>query len=88
MAEIFVPTLHTFAMGNTFTGSNGNFRYKITPNITKRSAKDVDMENSSIDAEYWLGPFCYEKSQIQDKQNFPMSEDGRKAMKQWLESFA
>ena len=31
MQEIYIPTLHTFAMKNTFTGSCGLFRFKITP---------------------------------------------------------
>ena len=28
MAEIFLPTLHTFAMNNIFTGSCGLFRFR------------------------------------------------------------
>ena len=36
MPEIFIPTLHTFAMGNTFTGSCGMFRFKAVPNIVKK----------------------------------------------------
>ena len=35
MNELFIPTLHTFAMNNPFTGSKGAFRFKITPDVTK-----------------------------------------------------
>ena len=28
MAELFLPTLHTFAMNNPFTGSCGLFRFR------------------------------------------------------------
>ena len=56
MAELFIPTLHTFAMNNIFTGSCGPFRFKAKPNIVK-NGREVDM-----------------------------SEDGRLAMKSWLES--
>jgi hypothetical protein len=43
------------------------------------------MAESSITAKFWHGIFCYEKSTIEGEQTFPMSEEGRAAMKQWLE---
>jgi len=85
MAELFIPTLHTFAMNNIFTGSSGAFRFRAAPQVVKKNAKEVDMEASSIFVEYWHGPFCYEKSQMEGQNTFPMSEEGRLAMKAWLE---
>ena len=85
MAELFIPTLHTFAMENIFTGSCGAFRFRAAPTVVKKTPKEVDMEASSITAEYWHGPFCYEKSEMEGKETFPMSEEGRLALKQWLE---
>ena len=85
MADIFIPTLHTFAMKNTFTGSCGMLRFKITPNVVKKEkSKEVDMDASSIDVEIWRGLFCYEKSEILDKRNFTMSEAGREAILAYL----
>lgn len=86
MADIYLPTLHAFAMDNTFTGSCGALRFKIVPNVVKLTAKEVDMENSTISAEFWHGPFCHEKSQMEGQATFPMSEEGRAALKVWLES--
>jgi len=86
MKEVFVPTLHTFAMNNSFTGSCGNFRFKAVPTVVMKTPKEVDMEASSITAEFWHGLFCYEKSQMEGKETFPMSEEGRMALKAWLES--
>ena len=83
MTEIFLPTLHTFAMQNIFTGSRGNLRFKITPDISK-NGKEVDFAGSSMLVEYWHGPFCYEKSEILGQETFPLSEEGRTAMLQWL----
>jgi hypothetical protein len=83
---LYIPTLHSFAMNNLFTGSCGPFRFRIVPNVVKRNAKEVDMEASSMIAEYWHGQFCYEKSQMEGKQEFPMSEEGRAAMLAWLEA--
>ncbi len=85
MADLFIPTLHTFAMENSFTGSCGAFRFMITPTVEKFPSKEVDMENSSIKAEFWHGEFCYEKSEMEGQKVFPMSQEGRLAMKQWLE---
>ena len=85
MAELFLPTLHTFAMKNTFTGSFGALRFKVVPEVVMATPKEVDMENSSITVEYCHGPFCYEKSEMEGKETFPMSEEGRLAMKKFLE---
>lgn len=86
MDRLFIPTLHSFAMGNTFTGSCGAFRFKAEPKVEKLSQKEVDFANSAILAEFWHGPYCYELSQKEGKQEFPMSEEGLAAMKAWLES--
>ena len=86
VSEIFLPTLHTFAMENTFTGSCGNLRFKIVPRVEKRTPKEVDMEKSEIFVECWHGKLCYEKSQMEESASFPMTEEGRLALKTWLES--
>ena len=85
MAELFLPTLHTFAMNNSFTGSMGPLRFLIVPEVVMATAKEVDMEASSITVEYWHGLLCYEKSEMEGTQTFPMSEEGRLAMKKFLE---
>lgn len=88
MPDIFIPTLHTFAMDNVFTGSCGPFRFRIAPNVVMLTQKEVDLEASSMLAEFWRGPLCYEKSQIEGARTFPMNEQGRLEMKAWLENNA
>lgn len=88
MADIFIPTLHTFENGNSFTGSCGLLRFRIVPEVVMATPKEVDMAASSVSAEFWHGEWCYELSQIEQKQTFPMSEEGRAAMKAWLEAQA
>ena len=85
MAELFLPTLHTFAMNNIFTGSCGMFRFRAKPEVVKATPKEVDFEQSTICCEFWHGLYCYEKSTIEGKQSFPMTEEGRLAMQKWLE---
>jgi hypothetical protein len=85
MEELFIPTLHTFAMKNEFTGSRGLFRFRVKPDVVMATPKEVDFQQSSIHCEFWHGPFCYEKSTMEGEADFPMSEEGRLAMKAWLE---
>ena len=86
MADLYLPTLHSFAMKNPFTGSCGLFRFRITPNVEMATPKEVDFEKSTMTAEIWHGLFCYEKSTVEDSRIFPMSDEGRLEMKQWLEA--
>ena len=86
MEKIFVPTLHTFAMNNIFTGSNGLFRFRAVPNVVMLNPKEVDFNESTIFVEFWHGLFCYEKSEMEGQETFPLTEEGRSAMIAWLES--
>ncbi len=85
MAELYLPTVHAFAMNNVFTGSCGMLRFRAAPNVVMATAKEVDFEASSITLEYWHGLFCYEKSEMEGSESFPMSEEGRQAMLKFLE---
>ena len=86
MKEVFLPTLHWFAMTNLFTGSCGEFRFRAKPNVVMATAKEVDFDQSTITAEFWHGLYCYEKSEMEGSATFPMTEEGLLEMKHWLES--
>lgn len=86
MTEVFLPTLHWFAMNNLFTGSSGEFRFRAKPNVIMATSKEVDFEQSTIHVEFWHGPYCYEKSEMEGEKTFPMKEEGLSEMKNWLES--
>ena len=78
--EIFLPTLHTFENNNIFTGSCGLLRFRIAPTVVMATPKEVDLAASSIH-----GELCYELSEMEQERTFPMSDEGRAAMQQWLE---
>lgn len=86
MEDLFIPTLHTFAMDNIFTGSVGLFRFRAVPNVVMKTPKEVDFEASSIHVEYWHGLYCYEKSKMEGEATFPMSDQGRQELIEWLRS--
>lgn len=85
MADIFIPTLHTFVNNNVFTGSCGALRFRIEPKVVMATKKEADLAASSIRCEFWHGEKCYELSQMEAERVFPMSEEGRAEMKAWLE---
>ena len=82
--KLYLPVLHSFENDNVYTGSLGLLRFRIVPSVTMKNSKEVDNDASSINAEYWHGEYCYEKSTVEGKQTFPMSEQGREAMREWL----
>ena len=84
MEELFLPVLHSFENNNVFTGSYGMLRFKVTPQITMKTPKEVDMEASSMRCEFWHGPFCYEKSEMEGERVFSLSEEGKEDMRRWL----
>ncbi|MBQ3356540.1 MAG: hypothetical protein IJG45_05420 [Oscillospiraceae bacterium] len=88
MAEIFIPTLHTFVNENVFTGSCGQLRFRVAPQVVMATKKEADLSASTILCELWYGEKCYELSEIAGQRSFPMSEEGRAEMKAWLESRA
>ena len=86
MEELFIPTLHTFAMKNLFTGSYGSLRFRIKPDVVMATPKEVDFDQSTMFAEYWHGLYCYEKSEMEGSATFPLTEEGRAEMIRFLKS--
>jgi len=74
MTEIFLPTLHSFENKNVFKGSCGLLRFQLTPKP----------DEGIITAEIWHGIFCYEKSTVEEVRDFPLTEEGREAMRVFL----
>lgn len=74
-----IPQVLYFQNGALYTGSVTNsgrkeFRYRLSPS------------DGNILAEVWYGPFCYEKSEIEDRADFPMDQQGRSDALDWLEA--
>ena len=58
----------------------------VKPNVVMATSKEVDFDQSTICAEFWHGEKCYELSEMEGAETFPMSEAGKDALKQWLQS--
>ena len=82
MDGIYLPTLHSFAMDNIFTGSKGKLRFRIVPNVVKpKGQKEILFAESSMLAQFWHGTLCYEKSEMEAERSFPLTEEGRLEMR-------
>ncbi len=74
--RIYIPVMKAFKNDNIFTGSAGMLRFRLVPML----------EDQEIQSEVWYGEYCYEKSQIAQTQRFPLSEEGREALRNYLEA--
>ena len=73
MNEIYVPVLHFFENGNSFTGSSGMLRFFVKP------------EEEQLRVMLWRGELCLEKSEVECEHSFPLSQEGRDSLLRWLE---
>jgi hypothetical protein len=72
MGEIYLPTLHWFENDNKFSGSSGALRFMLTP------------QGETIRAELWHGLYCYEKSEMELTEEFPLTQEGIEQIRAWL----
>lgn len=73
VSEIFeIPKFYYFNSGNDYSGSKGDFSYKI---ITKDTFRAMT----------WHGRLCSMKAEIENEQEFERSQQGFDSMIKWLE---
>lgn len=66
--------LEYFTFGNNFSGSRGDFNYKLLPN----------KDEGQLELLVWYGKRCSAKSPLEAQTLFPLSEEGRLAAQDWL----
>ncbi|MBC8611068.1 hypothetical protein [Massiliimalia timonensis] len=71
---IEVPGYEYFEARNIFSGSKGDFNFKILP------------DGEVMRVKTWMGRFCLEKSEVWQEQEFPISKDGFELMRKWLDT--
>lgn len=67
-----IPKFYYFESGNDYSGSKGNFSYKI---ITSETMKCLT----------WHGRLCSMKAEIENEHEFDKTQDGFNSMIKWLE---
>jgi len=64
--------LEYFSFGNSFSGSRGDFNYKLVP------------KDGQLELLVWYGKLCSAKSPAAAQAQLPLSEEGRLAAQDWL----
>jgi hypothetical protein len=74
VSEIFeIPKFYYFESGNDFSGSRDDFSYKI-------------VNGEKLKCMTWHGKLCSMKAEIESEAEFDRTEEGFRALIQWLES--
>ena len=74
VSEIFeIPKFYYFESGNDFSGSRDDCSYKI-------------VNGEKLKCMTWHGKLCSMKAEIESEAEFDRTEDGFRALIQWLES--
>ena len=73
VSEVFeIPKLYYFESGNDYSGSKGDFAYKIE-------------NGEQFHAMTWHGRLCSAKAEIEHEKYFDRTQEGFDAMIKWLE---
>lgn len=73
VSEIFeIPKFYYFQSGNNYSGSKGDFSYKI-------------VNGESLKCLTWHGRLCSMKAEIEHEEDFERTEEGFTALVKWLE---
>ncbi|MBR4627338.1 MAG: hypothetical protein IKO47_06525 [Ruminococcus sp.] len=73
VSEVFeIPKFYYFESGNDFSGSKGDFSYKI-------------VNGEKLRAMTWHGRLCSAKAQIEHESEFDRDQNGFDQMIKWLE---
>lgn len=81
MGALFIPSLSHWQLGNSWSGSLGRGSYYVTP----RKREEGDEVIPELFAEVWTGPICYELSEAERTETFPVTEGGLAELAVWLE---
>ena len=81
-ACFYLPNLYTFQNGNTFIGSFQGLRFRVKPG----KEGEGEAERPVLSALVWYGEYCLERSEVQAEAGFPLTEEGRDALLDWLEA--
>lgn len=78
----YLPNLYTFQNGNAFIGSFQGLRFRVKPGKTGEGEEEREILSALV----WHGEYCLERSEVQGEAEFPLTEEGREELLDWLEA--
>lgn len=70
--EFDIPGIYYFESKNIFSGSRGDFNFRIVP------------KDDALHVTTWHGFLCSEKAEMEETNTFPLSAEGHVQMLAWL----
>lgn len=79
---IFIPNLYAFLNGNAYFGSKGDLRFRIRGVM---AGAEGDEQHPVLEAWIWYGKESLDNSNVDDQQDFDLTDEGRTALLAWLD---
>lgn len=76
-----LPRLDYYINAGCYTGSKQLTEQR---DFTKELRYKILVEKQTLKTYAWLGPNCFEKSEILQQAEFPVSEDGLQSANRWV----
>lgn len=84
-SDFYVTNLHSWLNGNAFYGSFHGLRFLIKPTAILDKVTGEPLEGSRVEVLVWTGEYCLEESEVLAKAEYPLTEQGREQVIDWLE---
>ncbi len=83
--DFFLTNLHSWTNGNAFFGSLGEMRFLVRPTVMREKATGELLAGSHVEVLVWRGEYCLEESEVLDRAEFPLTEEGHEQVIGWLD---
>lgn len=83
--NFYVTNLHSWTNGNAFYGSLRAMRFLVKPTVVRNKQNGAIEPESKVETFVWKGEYCMEESEIRAQAEFPLTEEGREQVIDWLE---
>lgn len=83
--SFYLTNLHSWSNGNAFYGSLRAMRFLVRPTVLRDKGTGELLPESKIEVLVWKGEYCLEESEVLAQAEFPLTEEGREQVIEWLE---
>ena len=83
--SFYLTNLHSWSNGNAFYGSLRAMRFLVKPTVLRDKGSGELLPESHVEAQVWKGEYCLEESEVLAQAEFPLTEEGREQVIEWLE---
>ena len=82
----YLTNLHSWTNGNAIYGSFREMRFLVRPTVLRDKASGQLLPDSRVETFVWRGEYCLEESEVLATAEFPLTEEGRDQVLDWLDA--